>query len=55
MKITFFTLIYKIKSKFNFQKYYDWGINLIKTLKNHELIIFTDKNTYKEIKKISKR
>ena len=54
MKITFFTLIYKIKSKFNFKKYYDWGINLIKTLKNHKLIIFTNKITFKEIEDLVK-
>ena len=51
-KIVFYTLIYKIKSKFNFEKYQEWGNNLIKNLKDQTLIIYTDKNTYKLLKNI---
>jgi hypothetical protein len=51
-KIVFYTLIYKIKSKFDFEKYQKWGINLIKNMKDHTLIIYTDQNTYNILKDI---
>ena len=44
-KITFYTLIYKIKSKFSFETYLEWGEILIKNLNNHHLVIFTDNET----------
>lgn len=50
--IVFYTLIYKIKSKFDFKKYEEWGNNLIKNLNNQTLIIYTDNYTYDFIKKI---
>lgn len=51
-KITFYTLIYKIKSKINFDKYKKWGINLINNIKEQKLIIYTDNNTYELLKDI---
>ena len=45
-KIVFYTLIYKIKSKFDFKKYEEWGKNLINNMKEQTLIIYTDRNTY---------
>jgi hypothetical protein len=51
-KIIFYTLIYKIKSKFNFEKYEEWGNNLLKNLKDQTLIIYTDENTYNLLKDI---
>ena len=51
-KIIFYTLIYKIKSKFDFKKYEEWGNNLIKNLNNQILVIYTDENTYNLLKHI---
>lgn len=48
-KIIFYTLIYKIKSKFNFDKYLEWGKNLLENLKNEIFIIYTDNYTYQFI------
>lgn len=50
--IVFYTLIYKIKSKFDFKKYQEWGNNLIKNLNNQTLVVYTDKNTYNLLKRI---
>ena len=35
-KIVFYTLIYKIKSKFDFKKYEEWGINLMVFFSNKD-------------------
>ena len=48
--IIFYTLIYKIKSKFDFKKYEEWGSNLIKNMKDQLLVIYTDQNTYDILK-----
>ena len=50
----FYTIIYKIESKFDFEKYIEWGKNLINYLQNYKLIIFTNDETYNIIKKIIK-
>ncbi len=52
MTITFYTLIYKVKSKFDFDKYKEWGNNLMKNIKNNNFIIFTNLETYDIIKDI---
>ena len=46
---TFYTMIYKIKSKFDFNKYIEWGKNLINFI-DQELVIFTNKDTYEILK-----
>lgn len=51
-KIVFYTLIYKIKSKFDFKKYEEWGKNLVNNIKENILIIYTDNYTYALIKNI---
>jgi hypothetical protein len=51
-KIIFYSLIYKVKSKVDFEKYEEWGNNLIKNIKDHPLIIYTDKYTYNLLKHI---
>ena len=48
----FYTIIYKIQSKFDFNKYAEWGKNLIKYLQNHKIIIFTNDETYDLIKNL---
>ena len=50
----FYTIIYKIESKFDFEKYIEWGKNLINYLQNYKLIIFTNDETYDIIKGIIK-
>ena len=50
----FYTIIYKIESKFDFEKYFEWGKNLINYLQNYKLIIFTNDETYDIIKGIIK-
>ena len=50
----FYTIIYKIESKFDFEKYIEWGKNLINYLQNYKLIIFTNHETYDIIKGIIK-
>lgn len=51
-KIVFYTLIYKIKSKFDFEKYEEWGKNFINNMKDQTLVIYTDNNTYNILKNI---
>ena len=43
--IIFYTLIYKIKSKFDFNIYVEWGKNLLSNLQNQQLVIFTNNET----------
>lgn len=45
MKIVFYTLIYKIQSKFTFDKYIQWGEYLLNNLGNNKLYIITDEDT----------
>ena len=47
--IIFYTFIYKIKSKCDFSKYIEWGVNLIKQITNQHLIIYTNNETLKFI------
>lgn len=54
MNILFYTIIYSIQSKFDFEKYIEWGKNIINYVQNYKLIIFTNKETYKLIKNIIK-
>ena len=41
----FYTIIYNIKSKFEFSNYINWGKNLLKFITNYKLIIFTNEST----------
>jgi hypothetical protein len=50
----FYTIIYKIQSKFNFDKYIEWGKNLIEYVKHYKLVIFTNDETHELIKNIIK-
>jgi hypothetical protein len=52
-EIAFFTTIYKIKSKFDFQTYETWGKKLLSKLKNYKLFIFTNQETYELIKHLT--
>lgn len=53
-KIVYYTTIYKIDSKFNFDKYLEWGKNLINQFENNLLIVFTNNETHLLIKDILK-
>ena len=51
-KIIFYTCYYIVKSKFDSSIYIEWGIKMLKFLKNYELILFTDKKSYELLKNI---
>ena len=46
----FYTVIYNIKSKFDFSNHINWGKNLLKFIENYKLVIFTDKSTLDVLK-----
>lgn len=50
--IVYYTTIYKLNSKFSFNKYIEWGKNLINQLDNNLLIVFTNNETYLLLKDI---
>ena len=46
MNITFATCWYNLKSKFDIEKYRKWMCNLITNVKNFNLVIYTNKESY---------
>lgn len=43
--IVFYTLFYKLKSKFSVEKYLCWGRNLVNQCRKHKLVIYTNQDT----------
>ena len=48
-KIVFYSILYNIKSKFNFNKYIDWLKIFVESLIDFEVVIYTNKKTYELI------
>ena len=49
MSITFSSCFYILKSKFDKEKYIEWMNNFISIVNNFNLVIYTDKNSFKYI------
>ena len=49
--ITYVTCWYQFKAKFDNYTYENWIDNMLSNVNNYKLVVFTDENGYKQLKK----